>query len=252
MALPKINYPSYKCTVPSSGEIVTYRPFTVADEKLLLTAAQSESIDEMMESTKNLIENCVTGISDFDSLTTYDIDYLFLQLRIKSISPTAELFFKNMQCEKTGGECDKTMKVTINLEDIKVQQYDANDKSFKDYKPSSKKNVVELTDNIGIILRHPTMKERGLEYFKDDFTEDDFIKSCIVSVYDEEGVYTRGQDFTDEEFDEWYDGLTSSVKAKAKEFLENIPELHYETSFVCKECGFTEKMSFRSMEDFFG
>lgn len=252
MALPKINYPSYKCTVPSSGKIVSYRPFTVADEKLLLTAAQSESIDEMMESTKNLIENCVNGIDDFDSLTTYDIDYLFLQLRIKSISPTAELLFRNMQCEKTGGECDKTMKVSINLEDVTVKQYDQETEKYKDYTPSKKQNVVELTDTIGITLRHPTLKERGLEYFKEDFTEDDFIKSCIVSVYDEEGVYTKGQDFTDEEFDEWYDGLASSAKAKAKEFLENIPELHYETNFVCKECGFTEKMTFNTLEDFFG
>lgn len=252
MALPKINYPTYKCTIPSNGKIVSYRPFTVADEKLLLTAAQSESADEMIESTKNLIKNCINGIIDIESLTTYDIDFLFLQLRIKSISPTAELLFRNMQCEKTGGECDKSLKVTINLEDVTVKQFDSNSGEYIDYTPKKNDNIVELTDEIGLTLRHPTLKERGLEYFKEDFTEDDFIKSCIVSVYDKDGVYIKGQDFTEEEFDDWFDGLTSSAKAKAKEFLENVPELHYETNFVCKECGFTEKMTFNTLEDFFG
>lgn len=252
MALPKMNYPKYKTTIPSTGEIVTYRPFTVADEKLLLTAAQSEDLDEMVDATKELIGNCFTGIGDIDKLTTYDVDFLFIQLRIKSVSPTSELFFKNMQCEKTGGECDKTIKLTVNLEDIKVMQYDGDD--YKEYTPNKSKHggyPIELTDTIGVVLKHPGIKERASQFLVDNFTEDDLIKSCIVSVYDEESVYVRGEDFTDEEFDEWYEGLNTIARNKIKEFTNNIPELRYETKFVCKECGFTESIKFQGIADFF-
>lgn len=248
MALPSINYPKYKTTIPSTGEIVSYKPFTVADEKLLLTAQEADSVDDMVDATKQLIENCFDGIKDVNKLTTYDIEFLFLQLRIKSISPVAELFYRNMQCGLTGEECEKSIKITVNLEDVKVVNSDG-----KPYIPPKKSGfVVQLTDDIGITLKHPGITERSRELLEDTFGADELIKSCIISVYDTNGVYVKGQDFTEEELELWYDGLDTSSRNKAREFLNDIPELRYDTEFVCKECGFKEKITLRGLEDFFG
>lgn len=252
MALPKITYPTFMTVIPSTGKSVKFRPFTSGEEKALLTAAESDEAIDVENATRIVIQDCYQGI-DVDELTTYDIDYLFLQLRIKSVSPISELYFRNMECEKNeGNPCERTLRIKINLEDVKVLSYDAESDSFVPFdSKNSKTSKIQLTESVGVILRHPGFPQKLEMAEMGQYTEDDLIKSCIVSIYDEETVYTR-DDFTKEELNDFFDALQSESKAGMQDFIRNIPTVRYETEFKCRDCGFTEKLVLEDLESFFG
>lgn len=251
--LPKLNYPKYSTKIPSTGLVVKYRPFTVNEEKILLTASESGDEQEMIEATKQVIANCFENIN-VDSLTTYDADFLFIQLRIKSVSPTSELMYRNMNCVKNGGEpCKKTINIKINLEDVSVKKFDEESEKFVEYQPKNQVAggfKIDLVDGVGVIIKHPGFNEK-LEFSKiENPSDDDLVKLCIVSVFDAESVYTK-EEFSKENLDEFYSSLITPLRDKLLEFISDIPELRYETEFVCKECGFTEQFVFNKLPDFF-
>lgn len=251
MALPKITYPTFLTTIPSSGKSVKFRPFNSGEEKALLTAAESDESIDVELATRTVIESCYQGI-DADELTTYDIDYLFLQLRIKSVSPITELYFRNMECEKNeGNPCERTLRIKINLEDVKVLTYDAENDTFIPFdSKTSKAEKIMLTEDIGVILRHPGFAQKQKMAELGSYTEDDLIKSCIVSIFDSETVY-NSDEFSEKELEEFFDSLQSESKVGMQEFIRNIPTVRYETQFVCKDCGFTEKILLEDLESFF-
>lgn len=252
MALPVNRLPSFTTTIPSTGELIKYVPFTNGQEKLLLTAAESDNPSDNVTAIKDLIKECYQGIV-VDKLTSYDIDYLFIQLRIQSVSNISELYFKSMQCGKTGKECEKTLKLNINLNDITVQQYDAESDEYKTYSPIQYKNggiAIQITDSVGIVIKHPGFDAQEKYSKLKNPSEDDLIKLCIVSIYDDETVNTR-DDFTDEELDEFYDTLLSNQLTPLYTFIRNIPKVRYEAEFKCKECGFREPLVFEDFTSFF-
>lgn len=252
MALPKNTLPSFTTTIPSSGELIKYVPFTDRQEKILLTASESKNLIDEVNATKQIIEECYDKIN-VDSLTSYDIDYLFLQLRIQSVSSTSELYFTALRCGETGEECDKTIKLTINLADIDVQQYNEESHEYEKYKPVQYKNggvSIPITDSVGIIIKHPGFAIQEQFALSETKTEDDLIKMCIVSIYDEETVNTR-DDFTNEELDEFYGELTSIQLNLLRDFIRNVPKVRYEAEFKCKQCGFTEPIIFDTFESLF-
>lgn len=253
MALPKIELPLYTTTLPSTGNTVEYRPFTTDEEKLLLIAEHSKDVVEILMASKNLIKNCVKNI-DVEKLTSFDIDYLFLQLVSKSVSNISELYFKAYACGKTGGECEKNIKLIINLDEIKVQQFDEQSEKFVEYKPIEYKSggvPIAITKSVGVIMKHLGFAEQEVYSKIENATEDDLVKLAIVSVYDDESVTTRDE-FTDEELNEFYGSIPSLQKKDMKEFVRNTPRVRYETIFKCKECGFEEPVLFEDIESFFG
>jgi hypothetical protein len=253
MALPKNKLPTFTTTIPSTGELIRFVPYTNADEKILLTAAEGGDVFENIHAVKDIIKLCYINI-DTDKLTSYDIDYLFLQLRIQSVSNISEQYFRSMQCNKTGGECEKTIKLSINLSDITVQKYDEDEEKYVDYKVDKTKNgaeLIKLSDSIGVSMKHPGF-DTQLKYSEMvDPSEDDLVKLCIVNVYDDETVYTK-DDFSDEDLNEFYASLLPIQIDKMRKFIRNIPKVRYESQFVCKECGFTEPLLFEDFESFFG
>jgi hypothetical protein len=253
LSLPIISLPKHSTTIPSTGEKVQFVPYTNAQEKLILISAEGGDVAEIMEATKNLLSECYINV-DVNSLTSYDIDYLFLQLRIQSVSSTSELYFRSLNCGNTGEECEKTIKMTIDLSNVKVQQMDDESGQYKEYVPKKQKGdgeVIAISDTVGVTIRHPgfTIQEKFAKI--KDGTEDDLIKLCITSIYDEESVYTR-DDFTEQELSDFYDAIPPKQVEALREYLRKIPMLRYETKFVCKECGMTEPILFESFEDFFG
>lgn len=253
MALPKIELPSFSTTIPSTGVVIRYVPYTVGQEKLLLTASESGDLSEIFLATRDMILKCYNGI-DIDKLTSYDIDYLFLQLRIQSVSNISELYFRSMTCGKTGEECEKTLKLNINLSDIKVQKLNEDTDKYEDYVPIIYKNggiPIEITDTVGVIMKHPGFAEQEAYSLLSDQTEDDLIKLCIVSVYDDETVYTR-DDFSPEDLEDFYKSIRPNQLTEIKKFIRNAPKVRYEAQFKCKECGFTEPLLFEDFESFFG
>lgn len=253
MALPKIELPIFTATLPSTGELVKYRPFTTDEEKVLLIAEEGKDASEMILATKNLIKNCGKSI-DVEQLTSFDIDYLFLQLVSKSVSNVSELYFKAYACKKTGGECEKSIKLIIDLGDITVQQYDEESEGFVNYEPVEYKSggvPIAITKSVGVIMKHLGFREQELYAKIKKPTEDDLVKLAILSIYDEESVTTRGE-FTDEELNVFYGSIPSAQLKEMRAFVRNTPRVRYETVFKCKECGFEEPVLFEDIESFFG
>lgn len=252
MKLPVIDLPIYKTTLPSTGKVVKYTPFTTKEEKLLLTSKESGDVGEMLEATKRIITKSFFEV-DVDSLTPFDIDYLYIQLIIASVSNVSKLRFKNSSCPKNNGqECDKDVNITLDLSQITVQQYDEKSESFSQYTANGNQDVlIRITDTIAITVKYPGFNET-LKYAQlENPTEDDLIKLCITSVIDGDAVITK-EEFEYEDIEEFYLSIPPIKIDELKAFMRNIPQVRYETNFICRECGFTEPLVLESFEDFFG
>lgn len=254
MALPKIDYPEFKETIPSTGKDVWFRPFTHKEEKILLIAEESDNYVDILHATKQVLSNCFKFDCDIDDLTSYDVNYLFLKIRAKSVSPTSDIMYRVMECpENENNPCEKTINVSINLEDVTLKSYDDKSETYIDYEPKQKVAGgfdIKLGGDVGVILKHPGFKEQEQLSKIKNASNDDLIKLCILSFYDSDTVYTR-DDFTDEEMNEFYDALISENKRKLYEFINNIPNLRYEKTLKCSKCGFTENIIYENLEDFF-
>ena len=151
MALPKLNVPVYEAVLPSTEKVIKYRPFLVKEEKLLLTAQESGE-DAVLPAVKQILKNCVQGELDVDRMPIFDIEYLFLRLRAKSIGEEVTLGLKPWGCPQNNGElCKYTTEVAINLEEIECK---------KDKKHSSK---IMLDDKIGIMMKYPDISQVGIK-----------------------------------------------------------------------------------------
>ena len=253
MALPKIKYPTYSIVQPSNGKDIKFRPFTVAEEKVLLTAMQGEDAGEITESIKHIIDSCFMGTVDIEEATSYDVEYMFIQLRSKSISNIIDMRFVHKGCELAKeGEEGTAVNVQINIDEARVQVYDSELKEYVDYVPSKKNSkgvAIELENGLGVVVKHPNLKTVS----KYDLTSADsellysMIKSCIVMVYDEEEMYTE---FSKEDLDNFFISLTSKHKEKLVDFISNIPRLRYVSTFRCR-CGYEEPIVFEGLESFF-
>lgn len=253
MALPSIELPVFIGNIPSTGKEFSYRPFTTSEEKVLLIAEEGEDVTEMILATKNLIKNCCKDIN-IDDLSSFDIDYIFLQLISKSVSNVSELYFKAQKCGKTNEECEKTIKLSIDLSDITVQQYNDEQDKFVDYNPIEYKMggvPIKITQSVGVIMKHIGWKEQEIYSKIKKPTENDLVKLSIIGVYDDETVTTK-EEFSEKELDEFYNSIAPNQLIELKNFVRNTPRVRYETTFVCKECGFSEPVLFESIESFFG
>ena len=138
MGLPTIAVPEYTLTIPSSGKEVKYRPFLVKEEKILLLAMESEKTEEIINATKKIIENCVYADIDVDEMQTFDIEYIFLQLRGKAKGEVLDLKYN---CPK----CKLEISLSINIDDIVIQR---NEEHIKD---------IKLTEELGVMMKYPNM-----------------------------------------------------------------------------------------------
>lgn len=256
--LPKLEYPEHKVTIPSTGKEVKMRPFTVSEEKILLMALDGDSADDIIDATKNLISVCSNNTVDVDELKSFDVEYLFVQLRAKSVSPTVELSYKNTNCPLKKGEadttCDKDINISISLEDANVchQDKDGNTKPL-DIKDGTSKKVY-LTDSIGMELNYPTYNEVIVANDKSETTSDLYhmlCKASICRIWDSETVYTK-EEFDQEELDEFYGSLTPSKKEEILKFISSIPALTHEVEYKCPSCDFSTTIKYRGIRDFFG
>tara|TARA_X000001316_G_C921983_1_gene36678 strand:+ start:1420 stop:2109 length:690 start_codon:yes stop_codon:yes gene_type:complete len=228
MALPKIETPKYKLNIPSTGHEIEYRPFLVKEEKLLLIAQESNNTADIITAMKTIIENCTFGAIKVDELTTYDFEYIFLQLRIKSIGETSDV---RMLCS----ECEEYSEVTIDLNEVKIAQ--------PEEKP---KSLVMLTDTVGIKLKPISVK------YIDKIDEDDMtavFRSVIESIFDEEKIYDVS-DHSDKELDEFIDSISHSALEEVNNFIDNQPKLTYEGEFK-GQTGHVNKFLLEGFQSFF-
>ena len=254
MNLPKVQYPTILMNLPSTGEQLKYRPFTVAEEKVLLTAAQTDDGNTISETIADVLEACFYKSVNVKVLPSFDIEYMFMCVRSKSVSEIIDIEYRNGNCPKEGGnECRKTFHVKVKIEDIKVQKFDPESSSYVNLDPKrqSKGGVrIMIDDGLGVMIKYPTMQmiSDSLSSTETDYDQFLFlISECITSVFDTENVYT---DFSKSEMKEWFCELTTKQKDPIQEFIRNLPMLRYEYMYKCRECGFEEKIEVEGLQNF--
>jgi len=233
MALPKIGYPTFELILPSTKETVKYRPFLVKEEKILLTSQASGEANDIINAVKQVINNCIlTDKINVDGLTTFDLEYLFIKIRAKSVNNVINLTYKDM-------EDDQKYVVEINLDEVEIKEDPNHVTKF------------DIGNGYGLVMKYPradlTNSLKFVEGEMDAFFE--VLKSSIESVYDAESVY-KLSDNTPEEVDEFIQSLDTKAFKKIQDFYSTMPKLYYEVKYT-NSLGNDKVIPLTSLTDFF-
>ena len=238
MALPMNSMPTFNLTIPSSGKSVRFRPFVVKEEKALLIAQQSEDPKVMTDTLKGVLSACLLDKVDVDKLATFDLEYMFLQIRGKSVGETVDLIF---QCDTDHGEQNEKArsKVTINLSDIQV------------VKNEEHTNKVKLFGDVGVVLRYPTMEDAE-EMTDFENVEEIFklVARSIDYIYDGEELY-HAHETSEEEMLQFLNNLTTEQFLKIQKFFDTMPKLTVKVEYKCPICGREHKKVLEGLASFF-
>ena len=229
MPLPKINQPIHQLTLPSNGKVVHFRPFTVREEKLLLMAQESGEEKDIINTYKQLINNCCIDPVDVDKLASFDIEYFFILLRAKSVSNVAKVLIRDQEDEEQ-------YEVEVNLDKVEVVK-----------KPNVSNNI-SLTDTIGVILQYQTF-ESIVAQSNDKVDTLTILRNCITQIYDGEEVFDVAN-YTTKELDEFVLSLNTHQMEKIKEFFESIPKIVVKVKYITK-AGAVKEMAIEGINNFF-
>ena len=209
MALPKLKTITYELDLPSTGETIKYRPFLVKEQKNLMIAQESEDTKQIENAFASIINDCTFGEIDPYKMPMFDIEYVFLRLRGKSVGEKIQL---NVLCP----DDEKTrVEVEVNLEDVDIQQN------------VNHSNVVEITDNITVIMKYPCLADmEGFNASGQVESMFGMIKKCVHEIRDGEDTHHR-IDMTDKELDEFIESMSSEQFEKVSEFFETMPKLQH-------------------------
>tara|TARA_Y100000816_G_scaffold135509_1_gene95777 strand:- start:2675 stop:3376 length:702 start_codon:yes stop_codon:yes gene_type:complete len=208
MALPKLNTPTYELERPSTGKKIKYRPFLVREQKVLMMAQDSKDDTEISEAVGSLVQSCTFGEIDYKTSPMFDIEYLFLKIRGKSVGDKVDL---NLICPDDG----KTqVKKTIDLEEVNIHMLE------------NHKNEVEINDNVKIVFRYPILSDMKGIPVSEVSTAFSVINACVHSIHYGDDVYQR-TDLKDEEVEEFIDSLTGDQFEKITEFFQTMPKLRH-------------------------
>jgi len=219
MPLPKISTPTYELEIPSIKKNVRYRPFLVKEEKILIIALESEDAKQITNAVKDVISNCILtkGIK-VEDLATFDIEYLFLNIRGKSVGETVDVMVTCPDDNET------QVPLTINLDDIHVQTSENHQKDIK------------LDENLIMRMRYPSLNE----FIKNNFSFDgdisvtesfDLVASCIDQIFNEEESWSA-KDCTSKELNEFLEQLTSTQFKEIEKFFSTMPKLSHIVKIV--------------------
>lgn len=233
MGLPIQQAPKYRCEL-SEGRVVEYRPFLVKEQKYLLIAKESDDNTEILEAVKSLITAVTDGEVDSDKLSIFDLEYLFLQIRSKSVGESVKV---SLLCNKS--ECNGSGQVDIDLTTIKVSE------------SSGVENTIELSKTLGVTLRYPTTKQLAIvDSIEGGDRIIEMLKYGIESIYDEESVYLTDE-IPDNEVVEFVENLTIDQLESMNEFFESMPSVEKKVEFKCDTCGAENTSVLRGLASFF-
>jgi len=239
MPLPKINTPTYELELPSTGKKIKYRPFLVKEEKVLLMALESEDMKQISNGIVQILNDCIlTRGVKVESLATFDIEYLFLNVRAKSVGETVEV---NVTCPDDG---ETTVEMEIEIDSIKIQKN-------KDHK-----NIIKLDDKYSMKLRYPSFDQfidNNFEVNQDvsDVNKSlDMITSCIEMVYDEEESWSAS-DCSKKELVEFVDQLNSKQFKQIEIFFTTMPKLSHIIAVKNPNTGVESEVVLEGLASFF-
>lgn len=231
MPLPKPQLPIFNLEIPSTGQRVTFRQFTVREEKVLIQAKEHDDINIMKNAIKQIISSCVTGIENVDDLTLFDVEYILTKIRAKSVGEIVEL---TMPCD-ADPKHDR-INVQINLDEIHVTTPEGHSKN------------VLLYDDVGIALKYPSIDDVDKI---EDVSEFDAIILCVDYIYTGEEVFLAKEQ-TREELVEFLESLTQKQIEKIDAvFFRTMPEFKHEFSYKCPTCGHEHSKVIKGLSNFF-
>jgi len=234
MALPKLDTPTYTLELPSTGEEIKYRPFLVKEQKTLMILQESEdSKKDIYNALTSMVTDCTFNNVNVDRMPVFDFEYVFLKIRCKSVGETAEL---NILCP----DDDETrVPVTINLDEIDVQVSDEH------------VNSVQVSDNISMILRWPTIKDVS-NIGTDDIVDSTMklLQTCITEVIDGDTVHRRS-DFNSEELNEFIDSLPFECFEQIGNFFQTMPKLLHMVKVKNPKTNVESEVKLEGIDNFF-
>ena len=237
MALPIINAPTYEVAVPSSKEKINYRPFLVKEEKILLLALEDGSAGALNAALKQIVNNCTYEKLEVDKLATFDLEFIFLRIRAKSVGEVSTL---SLLAEDDG---ETYVEVEIPLEKITV-----------DF-PKDHTDTVKLTDTIGVVLRYPTYETLAEMNDLPDETSGverifTLMSKCVDRIYDAETVHER-IDFNEEELETFLNSLSPQQFADVQKFFDTMPKLQHQVKFTNPNTKKKNTVTLEGLQSFF-
>ena len=232
MALPKINNVLYDLELPSSGEVVEYRPFLVKEEKILLMALEGKDEKEMVKAIKQIITQCVaTEKFNINKLAMVDLEYLFLNIRGKAVGDVSTISLEH--------KCGEVISLDIDLSKVEI----VNNKNISD--------LVNLTEDIMIRLKPPSLDNViGVANKNQIDVVMEIVRECLVEIIQGKDVFSA-QDHTREELDEFLNSLNSGQFQKIQTYYESLPKMKQDIEYTCPKCGETKKETLEGLASFF-
>ena len=238
MALPKLNTPTYELEVPSTDEKIKYRPFLVKEEKILMIAMESKDNTQIVNAVKDIVSSCTFDKLKVASLPMFDVEYIFLNIRAKSVGEVSKLKILCPDDQKTYAD------VEVDLTEVQVQ-VDSDNHT----------NKIELTDDMGMIMTYPTIDsftDTGIQAVTADNMLD-VISSCILQIYEENGekVY-NAKDQTKKELTEFVEQMNTSQFKKMQAFFDTMPKLKHTIKVKNPKTKKSNDVTLTGLNDFFG
>ena len=237
MALPKLEVPIYELTVPSTDEKIKYRPFLIKEEKILLIAMESGANEDVSQAVKQIVSECTFNTLKLGNMPMFDVEYIFLQIRSKSVGEVSKL---KILCKDDG---ETYANVEVDLTEIEVQVNDDHT------------NKIELTDEMGVIMRYPTIDSFSTAGISDITADNmlDVIVACIEKIYDKKGeeVYDS-KDSSKKELMDFVEQMNTQQFQDVQKFFDSMPKLRHEITVVNPKTKVENKVALSGLNDFFG
>jgi hypothetical protein len=237
MALPKLNTPTYELEIPSTDEKIQYRPFLVKEEKILMMALETKDNAQIVNAVKDIVNECTFNKMNISNMPMFDTEFIFLQIRSKSVGEISKLKLLCPDDEKTYAD------IELDLNEVKVQVGDDHT------------NKIKLTDDMGIIMTYPS-----IDSFADSGIQDinasnmiDVIGSCILQIYEQKGekVY-EAKDQTKKELNEFIEQLNTKQFQDVQKFFDTMPRLKHTIKIKNPKTKKTSEVTLSGLNDFFG
>ncbi len=236
MALPKLNTPTYELEVPSTDEKIKYRPFLVKEEKILMIAMESKDNAQIVNAVKDIVSECTFNKLDVSSMPMFDVEYIFLNIRAKSVGEISKL---KLLCPD-----DKKTYADVELDLTKVEVQVENDHT----------NKIELTDSMGMIMTYPTIDSFQDSGIKNITAENmlDVISSCVLQIYENNGekVY-QAKDQTKKELTEFIESMNTNQFKQVQAFFDTMPKLKHTVKVKNPKTKKSSDVTLNGLNDFF-
>ena len=237
MALPTVDLPTHELEIPSNKKKIKFRPFLVKEEKVLLLALESDNDGNIREAVLNLLKGCVTSRIKLENLATFDLEYIFLNIRAVSVGEVVDIQVTCQDDEKT------QVKYQLNLTDVKV--------SF----PEGHTNKIMLNDDLGVIMKYPSFNRFVESQFaQKDVNEDtviEIIAESIDQIFQGEEVYDESTT-TPKEFVQFVESLTTQQLEKLQGFFETSPRLEHKFKIKNPNTDVESDYTLSGLQSFFG